>query len=160
MVVQRGGACGHSRWRRECARGPHRLHIRAGWGLASLSLDGTKADDRKAGSHVPAPLHHDDAYPAVMSSCRFLLLLRYRTSITPGPWSASRRPPGANATVHTPASPYATPANPFFVHLQAAEQNGSAAVEQEVAAGLRTYFDKALCAVLLYRSERPQVGMR
>ncbi|EFJ46711.1 hypothetical protein VOLCADRAFT_118057 [Volvox carteri f. nagariensis] len=39
---------------------------------------------------------------------------------------------------------------------QATELGGSGAVEMEVATGLRAYFDKALMAVLLYRSERPQ----
>lgn len=39
---------------------------------------------------------------------------------------------------------------------QAAESNGSSVVEEEVGHGLRTYFDKALMAVLLYRSEKPQ----
>ncbi|KAG2499450.1 hypothetical protein HYH03_002397 [Edaphochlamys debaryana] len=38
----------------------------------------------------------------------------------------------------------------------ASEVGGSSAVEAEVATGLRHYFDKSLCAVLLYRSERPQ----
>ncbi|GLC45646.1 hypothetical protein PLESTB_001789900 [Pleodorina starrii] len=39
---------------------------------------------------------------------------------------------------------------------QATLSAGSGAVESEVAIGLRAYFDKALMAVLLYRSERPQ----
>ncbi|GIL74243.1 hypothetical protein Vretimale_1991 [Volvox reticuliferus] len=39
---------------------------------------------------------------------------------------------------------------------QATESGSSGAVEAEVATGLRSYFDKALMAVLLYRSERPQ----
>ncbi len=40
---------------------------------------------------------------------------------------------------------------------QAPDSGGAGSVEVEVATGLRAYFDKALMAVLLYRSERPQV---
>ena len=46
---------------------------------------------------------------------------------------------------------------PFLpLPLQAQQHRGSCDPEEELSLGLRTYFDKALQVVLLYRGEREQ----